>query len=39
MIYQCPWDRVSLIATRSKASPTRLDRAVIIPAASDLAFW
>jgi hypothetical protein len=38
MMYQCPWFSVSAIATKSKASPIRFDRAVNIPAANDLAF-
>jgi hypothetical protein len=39
IIYQCPWFSVSAIAIKSKASPTRFDRAVNMPAANDLAFW
>jgi hypothetical protein len=38
IMYQCPWFSVSAIAINSKASPTRFDRAVNMPAANDLAF-
>lgn len=39
MTYQWPWFKDHPILTRSRASPIRLVRAVIIPAASDLGFW
>lgn len=38
MMNQWPWSSVSPIATSRRASPTRLDRAVIIPAPNDFAF-
>lgn len=39
IIYQCPWFRVSAMATSNNASPIRLESAVSMPAASDFAFW
>lgn len=39
MINQCPWFRVNAIVIRRAASPTRLEMAVISPAARDLLFW
>lgn len=39
MIDQWPWFRDHPMLSRRKASPTRLDRTVIIPAPSDLGFW
>jgi len=39
VIIQCPWLMVQAIATRRRASPIRLDKAVSIPAARDLEFW
>lgn len=39
IINQCPWFKVSPIANKRSASPMRLVKAVIIPAASDFGFW
>lgn len=39
VINQCPWFKVMAILIRSKTSPIRFVKAVIIPAARDLAFW
>jgi len=36
---QFPWWNSIAMESRIRASPTRLVRAVIIPAASDLLFW
>jgi len=39
IISQCPWFSERAMAISNNASPTRFERAVIIPAANDLAFW
>jgi hypothetical protein len=39
VISQCPWFSVRPMATNNRASPMRLDSAVIIPAPKDFAFW
>lgn len=38
-MFQWPWFKVHAIEIKSRTSPIRFVRAVIIPAAKDLGFW